>query len=404
MRRPDPTAAMNADAGERSRLSRVTRRVGSILLYGVLPAVVLLAVAGYFVGLGVEHADPPVVAVQGHSMQPTLVTGDLVVLQGVNPANLRKGDIIAVTVPAALRAKYGLPPHVVHRIVGIQHTKTGPIFTTKGDNNPNPDIFTTPASDVVGEVKYKIPFLGYPLLFLGSRQGEIFLGAAGGIVLLYFLLGLWEDRRAYLEGVSTTMETLRQESDDLRRALEHSSVSTPSTRSTAHAARQTATIIERVPTSRLEAIGPSLGELAGEVRSASERSKKSAAMIGDLVGAVSEYGTHLKSHTAVMQHLAATTDRLELATEGLLRAVATMGGARSGGSGLAATGAPASVVELLERASQTIEAVTRERDRLQERIAQLERDAATGQHEPPQPPVTSPALPPIWDVQPLPRR
>ena len=391
------------EPAERGRRG-VVRRVMSVLLWWALPAVVLLGVAGYFVGIFVEHTNPPIVAVQGHSMQPTLVTGDLVVLEGVNPANLRKGDIIAVTVAPAYRKRYDLPAHVVHRIVGIQHTKHGLLFTTKGDANTSADIFKTPASNIVGELRYKIPDVGYVFLFFGSRQGEIFLGAAGGIVLLYFLLGLWEDRRAYLEGVSTTMETLRQESDDLRRALEHSSVSTPSTRSTAHAARQTATIIERVPTSRLEAIGPSLGELAGEVRSASERSKKSAAMIGDLVGAVSEYGTHLKSHTAVMQHLAATTDRLELATEGLLRAVATMGGARSGGSGLAATGAPASVVELLERASQTIEAVTRERDRLQERIAQLERDAATGRHEPPQPPVTSPALPPIWDVQPLPRR
>jgi signal peptidase I len=360
-----------------SRRHTVARVAKSAFWWG-LGALILAILGGYFGSAVVRGVYPPYVAVEGISMEPMLHVGDLVMLQHVTVKKLKKGDIIAFQTTPTVQKKYDVPAHFVHKIYKVLHEPNGQLeFQTKGIHNPSPDGFLTPSSMVIGEYAGDIPYAGYVVLFVQSKEGLILGGAIVAIIGIYILLGYLDERKAERQQITV----------DFARAL-----------------GEMRDMVENV----VEAVTPAHRPHGPPLTTGAAGAPVDRPLVDDrleaLVGAVSEYGTHLKSHTAVMQHLAATTDRLESATEGLLRAVATMGGARSGGSGLAATGAPASVVELLERASQTIEAVTRERDRLQERIAQLERDAATGQHEPPQPPVTSPALPPIWDVQPLPRR
>lgn len=236
---------------------RLFRRAASFVLWYGVPALALVAVVAYILGATVGHANPPVVPVEGLSMRPTLQGGDLVVLKGVNPATLRKGDIIAVKVPKTARDQYSLPGEIVHRIVRIGHDSGGLFFITKGDANHGADVFQTRPGDVVGELELDLPAAGYPLLFFRSRQGEIFLGVAGLIVLCYFALGLFEERRAYVEGSVLTMQTVLRE-----------------------AQRDDATLHE-------------------------------------LVEATAEYGRHLRSHTEVMKNLAATTAELRLVVSGL---------------------------------------------------------------------------------------
>jgi signal peptidase I len=282
----------------------------------MLPAVVLLAVGAYFVGIGIDHADPPVIAVQGHSMQPTLVTGDLVVVEGVNPSTLKVGDVIAVTVPTAARQKYDLPPHVVHRIVKITHTPAGPVFTTKGDNNPSPDVFKTTAVDVIGEVHYTVPDLGFVVLFFGSKEGHIFLGAVGAVVVVYLAIGAWEKRQRSVQGLVETIESLS-------------------------------------------------GEGAGD--------PETKETLRELVSAVGEYGMHLRSHTAVMMALAESTESLKDVVS-RLSGVVRSADERAPVAGVEGTPPERSTTLAMDRWTAAV------------------------------PPVTSPALPPIWDVQPLPRR
>jgi len=341
-----PATAKRTSSRRSSGFVGVLRRAFSLLLWWVLPGIVVVLVGAYFAGIVVDHTNPPVLAVQGRSMYPRLVTGDLVVLEGVNPASLRRGDIIAVTVAPAFRARYDLPPHVVHRIVAIQHTKQGLVFTTKGDANPTKDIFQTPASNIVGEVRYTIPKVGYVFLFFGSRQGEIFLGSLGGILILYLLLRWWEDRQHHLESLAETMHALRVESDELRHALQreerlHSSepvineVWTGPAHSLASsrewtagtlggsgaATDQSATVIEHMPTARAAAGFRVLAELSSDVRSVTEQVRESAVLMRELMDAVSEYGQHLQAHTAVMKHLASTTDELRSAASALASAL-----------------------------------------------------------------------------------
>jgi signal peptidase I len=219
------------------------RRVGSLLLWYGLPLLALAGVVAYVGAATVGHVNPPVVPVQGLSMRPTLQGGDLIVLRGVDPATLRKGDIVAVNTSADDRRQYGVPAEVVHRIVRVGHDAGGLFFVTKGDANTGADVFQTRPGDVVGKLRFAIPAAGYPFLFFRSRQGEIFLVVAALVALAYFLLGLVDERRAAPVAFAQSSDTMRE-----------------------------------------------------------------------LVAAVSEYGVHLRSHTAVMKNLAATTDELRLAT------------------------------------------------------------------------------------------
>ena len=280
----------------RSGRSRAAR-LGSFVLWYALPALVVLAVGAYIFGATVGRANPPAVPVEGTSMRPTLVTGDLVILKGVDPKKLRKGDVIAFHVPAQQRQQFGLPANMVHRIIRVKHDSLGRFFITKGDGNSAKDGFYTRPNAVIGEMVTKVPGLGYPLLFFRSRQGEIFLAACVLVAISYFLLGVVEERRVYAEETSVTMETLLSDTRELKDVL-----------ATAHTLTAPAVTVDT-------------GELQEEVRAAREQSAETSATMRELVGAVSEYGKHLRSHTAVMQNLAATTAELSRAAAGLGRAL-----------------------------------------------------------------------------------
>lgn len=285
------------------------RRAGVGLLWYVLPALAVLGVAAYVTGALVWHANPPAVPVTGVSMRPTLERGDLVFLKGVDPSKLRKGDVIAFHVPKDSQSQYGLPGELVHRIIKIQPSPGGLIFHTKGDANSGPDVFVIHGSDVVGEMVGKAPGLGFPLLFFRSRQGEILLGAAVLVALIYFLIGVYEERRVYVEGTALGMQTVLAETQELRQLL-------------AAARDESAAPTVVAPSADVRR---GLGELEEEVRRVRERGEESTETIRQLVGAVGEYGLHLRSHTAVMQNLASTTAALERATAGFSSALSEPG-------------------------------------------------------------------------------
>lgn len=316
--------------------------LGSVALWYVLPGLVVLLVVAYIGMATVGHVDPPVVPVDGVSMRPTLAAGDLVFLKSVDPKRLRKGDIVAVNVPSADRKKYDLPARIVHRIVAIGHDANGLVFTTKGDANTGADVFQSHAGDVVGQLWFAAPGLGYPLLFFRSRQGEIFLGAAALLVLLYFGLGLFEDRRVVAEGTAVTMQALLEETHVLRDTL----------------ARAEHLGLPPGPAGPLATTpAPVDDELLGEIRIAAARSRETAETMRELVAAIGEYGEHLRSHTAVMQSLAVTTAELERATRELRVSVA------GGPSAATASGSLRELRQRLEERRVRVDAVLVELDR-----------------------------------------
>ena len=294
-------------------------RAGSILLWYVFPALALGVVIAYIAAAVVLDVNPPVVPVVGTSMRPTLQAGDLVFLKGVDPRTLRKGEIIAFQVPKASQQQYHLPGALVHRIIGITHTDAGLTFQTKGDANPGPDVFKIHGGDVSGRMIGRAPGLGFPILFFRSSQGKIFLGAAALVALIYFLIGLFEERHEYVAGTTLGLQEILNETEQLKRLIEQTGP--VAQQRSAGGAPDVATSSLPIPAvARAPAPGPAdppLTALAAEVRSSNDQSRETTATIRELVGAISEYGEHLRSHTAIMEGLAATTGNLERATSEL---------------------------------------------------------------------------------------
>jgi signal peptidase I len=355
------TRAPTANIGA-SFESRV-RRAGALVLWFAIPAVATLAVVAYLAGMLVWHANPPIVPVAGVSMRPTLQAGDVVVLKGADPKLLEKGDIVAVRVPPFARQKYHLPGAVVHRIVQVRHDASGLFFRTKGDANPGADVFVVREQDVVGRMVKRLPGFGYPVLFFRSKQGRIFLGVAALVLVLYFVLRFFDERRAYVVSTAAVVQTVLAETREVKQALA-TGAAVPA-RGPPESERLA---LPAEPESWQRPDGPPLDLLTAEIRRNAERSQETSRVLGDLLVAVQEYGEHLRSHTAVMKGLAATTDELSGAARELRSAIA----APTGGPGreLARRGAravvrrvrasaPPSVGRRLDRAMATIESRSR---------------------------------------------
>jgi signal peptidase I len=162
---------------------------------------VAAACVGGMIALGTW---PPFATVMSASMEPTISTGDVVVLRKLDRPP-RVGDIIAVSVPSEARQRYGYPPTVVHRVVNVSPAG---LITTKGDARPKPDPFTTRRDAVRARVVWTVPAAGQVVAFLTSTMGLIWLAAG---VLLLIGLPLLERQRDAREAEQETLAGLRDE-------------------------------------------------------------------------------------------------------------------------------------------------------------------------------------------------
>lgn len=297
--------------------SRSRKLLSNLGWFGVPTLIILLVIS--YLGLAIAwHVDPPLIPVEGTSMRPHIVTGDLVVLHGVIPSQIHVGEIIAVNVPKASQQQYSLPPRVVHRVIKIEHVAgKGLVIQTKGDANAGPDVFQTPASDVIGSVVTVIPYAGYPVLFFVSRQGEIFLGVVVLMALIYLLL-LWADERsASREDSVEALERLAEETKLLRGLVAQnvSNLSSPSGTEDETVENLTTTL----------AVMPEMHRLVGLLEVDHDRIMAMDHTMNKLTAAIDQYAEHLKSHTAVMQALANTASELQQAATALRNSVESKG-------------------------------------------------------------------------------
>ncbi len=92
------------------------------------------------------------VKVNGHSMDGTYKTGDLVIVH--TASHYDAGDIIAYRIP---KDEFGSGAQVIHRIIGgTGHSG----YITKGDNRTTKDDWYPKNSDVVGRAWVRIPGAG----------------------------------------------------------------------------------------------------------------------------------------------------------------------------------------------------------------------------------------------------
>ncbi|HWO69773.1 MAG TPA: signal peptidase I [Actinomycetota bacterium] len=120
------------------------------------------------------------------SMRPTIGPGDVVVVERIDPRDARVGDVISFVDPEDPRRI------LTHRVRDVAVEGPSVAFVTKGDANTAPERWRVPVTGTIGRVVYRVPLVGYLLLWAGSRAGRLLL-----VVLPALALGAIELRRIW---------------------------------------------------------------------------------------------------------------------------------------------------------------------------------------------------------------
>jgi len=156
--------ALNRNVSENDkRRGRSRLNVKALAFLAALPAASLILSSVGFI--------PPFMAVSSTSMAPALNVGDLVFLCGRSGGDIRVGDVIAFDVPHPYSRT--TPSPVIHRVVERIVMDGKLYYRTRGDSNPEADPWMVPAENVIGTVTFKIPYLGYLVLFVKSVYGLV---------------------------------------------------------------------------------------------------------------------------------------------------------------------------------------------------------------------------------------
>lgn len=147
----------------------VVQALGLVLLVLIVGAVVLAAVPGV---IGMEES----YVVRSDSMSPAIGAGSVIFVSSTPPADLQVDDVITFR-----RAESS--SRVTHRIVDVDRSGGELRFETKGDANEEADSAIVRSNEVMGQVAFSIPFLGYLLTFAQSPIGIILLLVVPGSLL-----------------------------------------------------------------------------------------------------------------------------------------------------------------------------------------------------------------------------
>jgi signal peptidase I len=145
-------------------------------------------------------------AVRSASMTPSLGVGSLVLVERVDPIQIRVGDVITIAV--------GSGATVTHRVIDVAPSDLGPVFTTKGDANPTADPVVARSDQLRGRLDLQVPLLGYLLAMIAMPSGIAALFSIGGTLLT----AVW-----LLDEIEAGDDD--DELDELRRQLEAASTS-----------------------------------------------------------------------------------------------------------------------------------------------------------------------------------
>jgi signal peptidase I len=158
----------------------VNKTVAQCLRIAAVSLLLTLMLAG-FVVYSAPHFGWRVDGLRSGSMSPLLNQGDMVVTRPVEAQNVSLGDVIV------FHSVDGPEYLMCHRVTEIE-TSPSLTFKTRGDANASADPFTVPAKNLVGELAFSIPFLGYPVLFLKTGAGLVFSLIIPGAVIIAICL------------------------------------------------------------------------------------------------------------------------------------------------------------------------------------------------------------------------
>ena len=173
-------AVGNADKqGSLRKVINIAGKTAFLALLLIMLVLVCSIVQGRILG------GPPQVA--GYQMyivlggdSPAFDTGSLAFLQPVKPEEIQVGDIITFRMYSE---RDGL---TTHRVVKIIQEGGQFAFLTRGDANEVNDPFVVPDKNVVGQIVFAVPYVGYLLRFGHTRMGLLLLVILPAVLFLFF--------------------------------------------------------------------------------------------------------------------------------------------------------------------------------------------------------------------------
>lgn len=130
-----------------ARKSKLSAVVTVVLIAMMIPVIMLIS-NRFRYGL---------LVVATPSMTGELNKGDAAIYQRLDEQSVEEGQVIVFEKNGSL---------IIHRVVDIQTINGITRYYTKGDANENLDAGYVHRSDIVGFVNYKIPYIGYPTIWL----------------------------------------------------------------------------------------------------------------------------------------------------------------------------------------------------------------------------------------------
>ncbi|OGN91790.1 MAG: signal peptidase I [Chloroflexi bacterium RBG_13_50_10] len=152
-------------------MRQVVNWIGNILLALVILAMVFFFLAPHFLGMNFF-------TIYGGSMMPTVPIGSVVAVKSVEASTIKVGDIIT------FRTGMEADKVTTHRVVEVSNSSGALSFRTAGDSNAKSDGNVVLAENVVGNVWFHMPFLGYLSSFVKTKLGFILLIVVPGIFII----------------------------------------------------------------------------------------------------------------------------------------------------------------------------------------------------------------------------
>lgn len=148
------------------------------VLFVAAMLVLVLLVVGVPVLLNAERF-----AITTNSMAPHYPPGTLVIVQPTDASHLRIGDVVT------FHTSQGSETVVTHRIVGAQqHSQMGERFLTQGDNNAVVDVAPVSPAEIIGVVRYAVPWIGHLSAAYHNETLSIALPVLGSALLVCAVL------------------------------------------------------------------------------------------------------------------------------------------------------------------------------------------------------------------------
>jgi signal peptidase len=162
--------------GHALRHLRVLRHANRVLSWLGIVMVALLVGMLVFVALAPRTLGWKFVVVAGGSMEPTLHYDSVAVMDDVDPASVKPGDVVMFNDPA----KPGRT--VTHRVVAV--SEDGASLTTKGDANNVADQVAVPRANVRGKYMFSVPAAGAFVHWMGTREGYLSIILVPGMLII----------------------------------------------------------------------------------------------------------------------------------------------------------------------------------------------------------------------------